>query len=318
MGGPPRLNFSLSHFGGIAIPAMAVSGLVGIIGVLLGLQCGGLDRCFAGPAPSTAAAVQPAAAAPKPAEPRLTPDTVVAVHKAVADPAVAKAHKTDALIGATFAVIRADDAGWLAGARAAAARDVAEVEEGDGAGPPRVAPDLQVAATPVPTPTEANDGETAADAATAVAAVGDAVVPLNRPRPLEVAAFVEDPRTVTPDVRGAAEKKLADVEAAAPEKQPEVVAEPEKKPTKARKVAKAPEPTTEAAPEPVVVLAPGATLTVAGDGVNVRSGPGKSTEKLFALAGGEKVTVSEDNKGWFKITDDEGRVGWVYKTFLTE
>ena len=37
---------------------------------------------------------------------------------------------------------------------------------------------------------------------------------------------------------------------------------------------------------------------------------------LFGLAGGEKVTVSENRRGWLKVTDDQGRTGWVYKDYL--
>ena len=55
---------------------------------------------------------------------------------------------------------------------------------------------------------------------------------------------------------------------------------------------------------------------MAGAGVNVRSGPGKSNGKVFGLTGGEKVTVGENQRGWLKITDDQGRTGWVYKDYL--
>ncbi len=48
----------------------------------------------------------------------------------------------------------------------------------------------------------------------------------------------------------------------------------------------------------------------------MRSGPGKSNGKVFGLAGGEKVTVGENRRGWLKITDDQGRTGWVYKDYL--
>jgi cytoskeletal protein RodZ len=55
---------------------------------------------------------------------------------------------------------------------------------------------------------------------------------------------------------------------------------------------------------------------VAGQGVNVRSGPGKSKEKLFALPGGAEVTISSNERGWLKITDAQGRTGWIYKDYL--
>jgi SH3-like domain-containing protein len=55
---------------------------------------------------------------------------------------------------------------------------------------------------------------------------------------------------------------------------------------------------------------------VAGAGVTVREGPGKSHGQLFSLAGGSEVTVLDDNKGWLKITDGKGRTGWAYKDYL--
>lgn len=55
---------------------------------------------------------------------------------------------------------------------------------------------------------------------------------------------------------------------------------------------------------------------VAGAGVTVREGPGKSHNQLFSLPGGSEVTVSDDNKGWLKITDGKGRTGWAYKDYL--
>jgi len=79
--------------------------------------------------------------------------------------------------------------------------------------------------------------------------------------------------------------------------------------------------TTEvAAVEPAPVAKPVAsadTRTVRGAGVNVRSGPGGSRGKLFALPGGEEVTVTDTERGWLKITDDRGRTGWVYKDYVS-
>lgn len=79
-------------------------------------------------------------------------------------------------------------------------------------------------------------------------------------------------------------------------------------------VPKASKPVT----EPAAKATAGADLrTVGGAGVNVRSGPGKSTAKLFALAGGTEVTVKEDRGGWLHIVDAKGRSGWAYKSYLT-
>lgn len=61
----------------------------------------------------------------------------------------------------------------------------------------------------------------------------------------------------------------------------------------------------------------GDVRTVKGQGVNVRSGPSSSSGKMFALRGGTKVTVTDTNRGWLKITDPNGRTGWAYQQFLS-
>ena len=33
---------------------------------------------------------------------------------------------------------------------------------------------------------------------------------------------------------------------------------------------------------------------------------------LFALNGGERVTVLDSSRGWLKIKDDQGRTGWIF------
>jgi hypothetical protein len=56
----------------------------------------------------------------------------------------------------------------------------------------------------------------------------------------------------------------------------------------------------------------GSGATVLGSGANVRSSPSKGGKVLFALSGGESVTVLDNKRGWLKIKDDQGRTGWVY------
>lgn len=68
----------------------------------------------------------------------------------------------------------------------------------------------------------------------------------------------------------------------------------------------------------VAATAGSETRTVAGAGVNVRSSPSKGGEKLFALAGGKEVTVMENQRGWLRVVDAEGRSGWVYSSFLSQ
>jgi hypothetical protein len=60
-------------------------------------------------------------------------------------------------------------------------------------------------------------------------------------------------------------------------------------------------------------------MSIAGSGANVRSSPGKGGSKvLFVLAAGEKVKVGDRQRGWVKITDDQGRSGWVYQDYLVK
>jgi hypothetical protein len=56
----------------------------------------------------------------------------------------------------------------------------------------------------------------------------------------------------------------------------------------------------------------GGGATVLGSGANVRSSPSKGGKVLFALSGGESVTVLDNKRGWLKIKDDQGRTGWIY------
>lgn len=60
------------------------------------------------------------------------------------------------------------------------------------------------------------------------------------------------------------------------------------------------------------------TWTVGGRGVNVRSGPSKSSGKLFALAPGEEVRITQRKRGWLHVVDEQGRTGWAYSSFLVK
>jgi SH3-like domain-containing protein len=61
---------------------------------------------------------------------------------------------------------------------------------------------------------------------------------------------------------------------------------------------------------------PATLRKVAGSGVTVRAGPGKSNKALFNLSGGAEVTVLDDNKGWLKVEDADGRTGWAYQSYI--
>lgn len=280
--------------GAFAIPAMAGVGTLAVVAVLAGLQCGGIDRCFVAEAKVAAAAIEPAEAAEEPvAEERLVAEQVVVAEPAPApEPAVdPRAQQIASLIGGSFEAIRADDEGWLSGAYAPA-EAAAQSEEGDGAGPVTTAE----AAVPPVVATRPVSTASGAEAVAAIAALEQPVKPIERPKPLAVTAFAEEPEPSATKVQAAAEKQLADVAAkAAPKPAAE---EPAVEPTK------------------VAAVDAGDTRTVTGSGANVRSGPGKSNKRLFTLAGGEKVKVGENQRGWMKITDDQGRSGWIYKTYL--
>ena len=56
----------------------------------------------------------------------------------------------------------------------------------------------------------------------------------------------------------------------------------------------------------------GGGATISGAGANVRSSPSKGGKVLFALSGGETITVLENKRGWLRIKDDQGRTGWGY------
>jgi hypothetical protein len=67
-----------------------------------------------------------------------------------------------------------------------------------------------------------------------------------------------------------------------------------------------------AKPSDAKAAAGAGNATVLGAGANVRVSPGKSGRVLFALNGGERVTVLDSSRGWLKIKDDQGRTGWIF------
>lgn len=56
---------------------------------------------------------------------------------------------------------------------------------------------------------------------------------------------------------------------------------------------------------------------VSATGANVRTGPRKSFPAAFTLRNGSWVNVSDNVRGWVKVTDEDGREGWVYGSLLT-
>lgn len=60
----------------------------------------------------------------------------------------------------------------------------------------------------------------------------------------------------------------------------------------------------------------GGMSVISGSGVTVRSSPGRGGAQLFALAYGQKVTVTGKQRGWLQIVDGQGRRGWAYSSFF--
>jgi hypothetical protein len=134
------------------------------------------------------------------------------------------------------------------------------------------------------------------------------------PQPVPLA-----PQAAAPAVPQAAAPQVAAVPAA--EAAPVVAAQPE--------VATAPGTAPDgSAPWPLVrpdrAISPAAaaaapasgTVHVVGSGANVRAGPSRSRDRLFALAPGQEVKVTDSQRGWRKITDSRGRSGWIYSDYL--
>lgn len=57
-------------------------------------------------------------------------------------------------------------------------------------------------------------------------------------------------------------------------------------------------------------------LSIAGERVQVRSGPGKQYSVKWEFGDGFPLKVLSKKGKWVKIKDFEGDTGWVYNTFL--
>ena len=68
---------------------------------------------------------------------------------------------------------------------------------------------------------------------------------------------------------------------------------------------------------PVAANTPG-TITGAGSGLNVRSGPGSSYDKIASVKNGDKVTILEDaGSGWYKVDIGGGLTGYVSSDYVS-
>ena len=68
---------------------------------------------------------------------------------------------------------------------------------------------------------------------------------------------------------------------------------------------------------PVAANTPG-TITNAGNGLNVRSGPGSSYDKIASVKNGDKITILEDTgSGWYKVDIGGGTTGYVSSDYVS-
>lgn len=61
---------------------------------------------------------------------------------------------------------------------------------------------------------------------------------------------------------------------------------------------------------------PGFSHKVAVEALRVRSGPRRTAPQVFTLKGGSWVNIGDQVRGWVLITDEAGKTGWVYGSFL--
>jgi len=71
-------------------------------------------------------------------------------------------------------------------------------------------------------------------------------------------------------------------------------------------------------PEASIVPAPGFTHSVTVEALRVRSGPKQTEPQVFTLKGGSFVNISDNVRGWVRITDETGQSGWVYGSLLRQ
>lgn len=68
---------------------------------------------------------------------------------------------------------------------------------------------------------------------------------------------------------------------------------------------------------PVAANTPG-TIVNAGNGLNVRSGPGSTYDKVASIKNGDKIIILEDTgSGWYKIDYGGGGVGYVSSDYVS-
>ena len=61
----------------------------------------------------------------------------------------------------------------------------------------------------------------------------------------------------------------------------------------------------------------GLMVSVKGDDINMRSGPGTNYKVLWKLGSGFPLKVLKRSGEWYRVQDFEGTVGWLHKNVTT-
>lgn len=62
----------------------------------------------------------------------------------------------------------------------------------------------------------------------------------------------------------------------------------------------------------------GEMLSIKGEKVNLRSGPGKNYDIKWEYGSGFPLKVISKKDGWYKVQDFENDTGWIYKSLLVK
>ena len=286
---------------GVAV--LTVAAILGIAAVVLGSQCSfpatGSARCYAKADPVVTASVDPDATTGN----TLADGEIVSTAVMKAAPAasakpggeVAAPPPADDIIDATFELLAEVEADQTRTGASAEPVDELAIPAAEGADP--AATPLSATVNPL----------VFAQPKRAVPLVSVSV-PASRRLPVEAAYAAQSPSEQAAPTGNSSAAAALTVEAS-------YLARPE---------ADAPEPAGVAArPADLADAATTSSATnadkriVGGSGVNVRSGPSRSSSRLFALTGGQEVTVTGNDKGWLSVIDAKGRRGWIYKDYLS-
>ncbi|PIE59605.1 MAG: peptide-binding protein [Desulfobulbus propionicus] len=58
-------------------------------------------------------------------------------------------------------------------------------------------------------------------------------------------------------------------------------------------------------------------VSIKGDNINMRSGPGTSYKILWKLGSGYPLQILKQKGSWYRVQDFEGSIGWVHKMVTT-